>query len=132
MTLAPERLTATEEDIDGVMDAVRAYVEGWINGDPEHHARAYHPECVKRRLEIDEPSGVTVVDLATPTAMVEYAATGRSVIEDCEYDVVIDAISEDISSVRLYSCRWVDFLHLFKARGEWRLLHVTWHHRKEG
>ena len=74
MTLAPEKLTASQEDVDGVMDAVRAYIEGYVNGDPEHHARAYHPEAIKRRLEIDEPSGVTLVNLDTPTGMVEYAA----------------------------------------------------------
>lgn len=33
----------------------------------------------------------------------------------------------DIASVRVYSCHWVDFLHIVRARGEWKLFHVTWH-----
>lgn len=51
--------------------------------------------------------------------MVDYAALSQ--ISDCETEVIIDAISEDIASVRIYSCRWVDFLHIVKARGEWKL-----------
>lgn len=63
--------------------------------------------------------------------MVDCAATGRSILPNCEAEVVIDAISEDIASVRVYSCRWVDFLHIVKARGEWKLFDVTWHGRTD-
>ena len=44
-------------------------------------------------------------------------------------EVIIDAVFEDIASVRVYSPRWVDFLHIVKARGAWKLFHVTWHSR---
>ena len=57
--------------------------------------------------------------------MADYAAGTH--IADCEAEVVIDAISQDIASVRVYSCRWVDFIHVVKARGEWKLFHATWH-----
>ena len=59
--------------------------------------------------------------------MADYAATGETVIDDCPAEVFIDDVYEDIAAVRVYSCRWVDFLHIVKARGEWRLFHVTWH-----
>lgn len=59
--------------------------------------------------------------------MADYAALGT--VPDCEAEIIIDAISEGIASVRVYSCRWVDFLHIVKARGEWGLFHVTWHDR---
>lgn len=36
-----------------------------------------------------------------------------------------------MASVRIYSCRWVDFLHIVKARGDWGLFHVTWHDRRD-
>jgi hypothetical protein len=61
--------------------------------------------------------------------MADYAALSQ--MSDCDTEVIIDAISEDIASVRVYSCRWVDFLHVVKARGEWKLFHVTWHGRSE-
>ncbi len=131
MTLAPEKLQASPADIDGVAAAVHAYIEGWVKGDAEWHASAYHPECVKRRLYPDEETGVYELATLSPQSMVDYAATGRSVVADCEFDIVIDDISDNIASVRCYSCRWVDFIHLVKARGEWRLFHVTWHHRRE-
>lgn len=129
MSLAPEKLTASQEDIEGVMEAVLAYIEGYVQGDGERHARAYHPEAIKRRLYLDPEDGMTSLMSISPQMMTDYAATGKSIEEDCDFEIVIDDISEDIATVRCYSCNWVDFLQLAKARGEWRLLHVTWHGR---
>ena len=114
MALAPERLEASAEDLDGVRRAATDYIEAYVQGDPERHARAYHPECVKRRLTVDPETGVAGLIVLSPQIMVDHAATGKTVIEDCEYEIVIDAVSEDIASVRVYSCRWVDFTHLAK------------------
>jgi predicted lipid-binding transport protein (Tim44 family) len=127
MALAPTELIAPKEDIDGVRAAALDYIDGYIAGDAERHARAYHPECIKRRYVTDEESGVEELLVLSPRIMVDYAALSQ--MSDCETEVVIDAISEDIASVRVYSCNWVDFLHVVKARGEWKLLHVTWHGR---
>jgi hypothetical protein len=127
MALAPSELIAPQEDIDGVMTAALDYIDGYIGGDAERHARAYHPECVKRRYRTDDESGVQELVVMSPRIMVDYAALSQ--MSDCETAIIIDAISEDIASVRIYSCEWVDFLHIVKARGDWKLFHVTWHGR---
>ncbi len=129
MTLAPEKLIASQEDVDAITKAALDYLEGYVSGDAERHALAYHPECLKRRLDRDEETGVYELIVVPPQVMVDYASTGRTIEDDCQFEVVIDAVSEDIASVRVYSCNWVDFLHVVKARGEWKLFHVTWHDR---
>jgi hypothetical protein len=129
MALAPTEIEAAQDDIEGVMTAALDYIEGYIDGDAERHARAYHPECIKRRYTTDEDSGIDELVVLSPRMMADYAALSQ--MSDCDTEVIIDAISEDIASVRVYSCRWVDFLHVVKARGEWKLFHVTWHGRSE-
>jgi hypothetical protein len=127
MTLAPEKLTASQEDVDAVHQAVVDYCEGYYKRDPEQTARAYHPECAKRAFFIDEETGKDTLRVITPQELVDYCATGLSKMDDCEIDVVIDEIYDDVATVRVYSCKYVDFLHIAKSRGEWKLLHVTWH-----
>jgi hypothetical protein len=73
---------------------------------------------------------VTELQVLSPQIMADFAASSEP-ISDCEAEIIIDAVSEGMASVRIYSCRWVDFLHVVKARGEWRLFHVTWHGRSE-
>lgn len=129
MALAPTELSAAQEDIDAVMSAARDYIDGYVDGNPERHARAYHPECIKRRYITDPDSGVDELIVISPRVMTDYAALSE--MSDCESEVIIDDISENMASVRIYSCRWVDFLHVVKARGEWKLFHVTWHGRAD-
>lgn len=129
MALAPTELVAPQEDIDAVMKAALDYIDGYIEGDAERHARAYHPECLKRRYSTDEETGVDELVVLSPHVMADYAALSK--MSDCDVEVIVDAISDDIASVRIYSCNWVDFLHIVKARGDWKVFHVTWHGRQQ-
>lgn len=129
MGQAPDQLTASRADIDAVTALAREYIESYVAGDAERHARVYHPECAKRRFVTDPESGVTELITLSPRTMADYAAASGAMAEECPTEVVIDDISEDLASVRIYSCRWVDFAHIVKARGQWGLFHVTWHGR---
>jgi hypothetical protein len=131
MALAPTRLTASQADIDAVTAVAREYIDSYAAGDAKRHARVYHPECTKRRYVADPDSGVTELLVLSPQVMADYAAASGPMDEGCEAEVVIDDISDDLASVRIYSCRWIDFAHIVRARGDWRLFHVTWHGRGE-
>jgi hypothetical protein len=93
------------------------------------HLGSYHAEAIKRRYTQDEDGVFGIISLS-PQTMADSAALQTPV--DSEVEVVIDDVFEDIASVRLYSSFWVDFLHVVKARGEWKLFHVTWHRRHHG
>ena len=76
----------------------------------------------------DEDGVLGMINLS-PRTIADSAATIEP--EDaCEAEIFIDDVSQDIASVRVYSCHWFDFLHVVKARGRWKLLHVTWHQRE--
>jgi hypothetical protein len=65
----------------------------------------------------------------SPQTMADDA--GLQTPSQAQVEIIIDAVFEDIASVRIYSPWWVDFAHIVKARGEWRLFHVTWHRRED-
>ena len=125
-TIAPH-IEAADDDVEAITAAARNYLEGYLSGDADRHGRAYHPEAVKRRYSEDE-DGVFGIISISPRTMADSAGVHEP--EDTgDYDIFIDDISQDMASVRVYSKYWVDFLHVVKARGEWRLFHVTWHRR---
>jgi len=127
--MARTRLEAAQPDIDAVTRVANEYIESYVGGHARRHAEVYHPESLKRRYVTDHATGVTELVTLSPRIMADYAVASGPMGGDCETEVVIDDISEDMASVRIYSCRWVDFAHIVRARGEWRLFHVTWHGR---
>ena len=130
MAVVPASLSADASDLEAIEAVALDYLVGYVTGDPDRHLNAYHPEAIKRRYSESDDGVVGMVNLS-PRTMADLAAITEPE-DDCDVEVFIDDVSEDIASVRLYSCHWVDFLHVVKARGEWKLLHVTWHRRPDG
>jgi len=127
--MARTRLDPAQADVEAVTRVAHDYIESYARGDAERHASVYHPECLKRAYVTDDESGVTELVTLSPRIMADYASASAPMDGDCETEVIVDDISEGIASVRIYSCRWVDFAHIVRARGAWRLFHVTWHGR---
>ena len=113
---------ASDEDLAEIRQAVVDYCEGYYRRDPEQTARAYHGECVKRKFLQAYDAWHLVVRY--PASMIDLARNDEPPI-DPTYEIFIDDVADGIASVRLYSDRWVDFLHVVKHRGHWKLFHVT-------
>ena len=113
-----------------IRQAVVDYCEGYYRRDPHQTLRAYHPECLKRSFE-ETDDGVFYLTVQTRASMVDVARVQKQRVEDPTYEIIIDDVSHDIASVRLYSDAWVDFLHVVKARGAWKLLHAAYDIRPE-
>lgn len=109
-------------DVAEIRQAVVDYCEGYYRRDPEQTARAYHGECVKRVY--DQAYGAWHLLVRYPASMIDLARNDEPPI-DPTYEIFVDGVAEGIASVRLYSDRWVDLLHVVKHRGSWKLFHVT-------
>ena len=126
MARLPDRVGIDQQDLDAITRTALDYLEGFVLADPDRHLSSYHPEAVKRRFAQDQ-DGIFWVNAISPRTMADYAAVETPA--ETPHEIVIDAVYDDIASVRVYSNRWVDFLHIVKARGEWKLFHVTWQNR---
>lgn len=113
--------------------AIRAtaldYIEGWFAGDVERMERALHPELVKRILVTDQETGRDWVDGMGMTKLVEGTrhGFGREIPEDARRtDVTILDITGRAASVKVDAGPWVDYMHLVRENGEWKILNVLW------
>ena len=128
MALVEDRVGVSESDIESIRQVALDYLEGYVSGDAERHLRSYHPEAIKRRYSVGTDGVVGVITLS-PQTMADDAALQTP--QPVEAEIIVDAVYDDIASVRVYSPWWVDFADVVKARGEWKLFHVTWHRRDD-
>lgn len=124
--LAEEKAAADEKVL--IEKAVRDYIDGWYEGSAERMKRALHPELVKRRV-VALPNGREVLDSVGADPMVEYTAMGGgkdSRKEGQHNEVVILDVSPQTASVKTVSHQFIDYIHLAKVNGEWRIVNVLW------
>lgn len=118
-------------DSAAVRRAALDYIEGWYGGDAARMQRAVHPDLAKRIVRTDARgeswlSAVTADGLVHSTRV----GAGRDVPpERQEKDVRILGMDGDMASVRLVSTKLVDYMHLARWNGEWKIVNVLWEFR---
>lgn len=134
LMLAPPALAQSPEDEAAIRAASLDYIEGWYTGDAARMERALHPELVKRMVFTDPATDVSTLDDMGAMALVQdtRAAYGaRTPPELQRRDVTILDMYENAASVRVDAGRWIDYLHLARWNGEWKIVNVLWELRPQ-
>jgi NADPH:quinone reductase-like Zn-dependent oxidoreductase len=120
-------LEIVPDDAERIRRTALDYIEGWYAGDAERMARALHPALVKR-IVLRRGEG-SVLDEMGARQLIE--ATGQGAGKDTpaglqRADVRVLDVFGDTASVRVDAGEWIDYMHLARWEGEWRILNVLW------
>jgi hypothetical protein len=111
-----------------IESAARDYIDGWYEGSVERMQRAFHPDLAKRTLSA-LPNGRMVVRTLSADTMVEYTRAGfgkKSARPDQKNQVIILDVSGNMASVKTISHEFVDYLHMARVDGAWKIVNVLW------
>jgi hypothetical protein len=134
LVLAPASATPADEQKPAVDEnklielAIRDYIDGWYDGDAERMARALHPDLTKRRV-VALPDGAEVLNSVSADAMVAYTRMGagkKSKKEGQVNEVIILDVSPQTATAKSISHEFIDYIHLAKIDGKWRIVNVLW------
>ena len=116
------------EDEAGIRAAALDYVEGYYEGNADRMERALHPHLAKRIARTDA-SGRTRVDQMSALELVQIIRTGsgKNIPKDKQVkNVTILDVFGNAASVRAEMLEWVDYMHLAKVNGQWKIINVLW------
>jgi hypothetical protein len=116
--------------------AIRAtaldYVEGWYTGDAARMERAVHPELAKRIVQTDDRGRSRLGQQSAMTLVTNTrTAEGRQTPPEQQIkNVRILDIFGNSASVRAEMSGWIDYLHVAKWNGQWKIVNVLWELKK--
>lgn len=112
--------------------AIRAtaldYIDGFYSGDAERMERALHPDLAKRIVQ-RRPGQPEAVQAMSADDLVGITARGGGTGMPDQMkrsDVTILDIYEGMASVKIVAGTWVDYLHVGRIDGEWKIINVLW------
>jgi len=112
--------------------AIRAtaldYIDGWYAADGARMERALHPELAKRNVFSDPNGRSRLIQMSAMTLVQSTRSGGGSTIPAAERadSVKILDIYGGAASVRVRAATWIDYMHMAKFNGQWRILNVLW------
>ena len=115
-------------DIDDTIRQVALnYIEGWYTGDLARMKTALHPKLVKRRFL----SNNDIWKIDTPW-MLDATKAGKGKLidpQDGKIEIIILDIFKNIAAVKIISVKFIDYLHMVKIEGEWKIADVLWDYK---
>ncbi len=125
----------TADDRSGVERAVLDYVEGVYEVKPELIERSVHPELKKFGFARRSPEDEWQVIPMTYEQLVElaggyYKDEGGAPADAPKKVEILDLLNQT-ASAKLTASWGVDYFHLAKYDGKWKIVHVLWQRLEE-
>jgi len=124
---APAATAQTTADSTAVIATALDYIEGWYEGNAGRMEHALHPELAKRIVrETETGSSLSNMTAANLVDAVERGGGRATPVQRQQKDVTILDIFQGTASVKIVAGDWVDYLHVARWNGEWKIVNVLW------
>ncbi len=125
----------TSEDSLAIKKAALDYVAGWQAGDVDRVSEAVSPELAKRKVMHDAEGNYFITDMSASLLLQATRGNKNGVrivdlLPDQAFDpeVKILDITGTVASVMTITRKYgfLDYIHLSKYEGEWKIINVLW------
>ena len=118
----------TAADSSAIVATALDYIDGFYTSDAARMERALHPELAKR-IVVDPAGPESRLQNMSAEQLIDATAGGGAarIPDDAKKtDVSILDIYNNIASVRIDAGLWIDYLHIARWNGEWKIVNVLW------
>jgi hypothetical protein len=122
-----------EKEKEIIKQVALDYIEGFYEGSAERMERALHPEFHKKGLNLLKKTGKNMLSGAGYSKMVELTRLGlgkKTPKDKRNIKVIILDVFKNTASVKTISVDYMDYLHMVKFNGQWKILNVLWEANK--
>ncbi|MEA5458582.1 nuclear transport factor 2 family protein [Arcicella sp. LKC2W] len=120
----------TKQDSLEIKQAALDYIESQQKPNPKQMDGALHPRMVKRTFWKDKATGKDYLRETTTETMVllaeSYNKNGDKFPASPKKEVFLLDVSERTASVKLIADEWIDYMHIVKLNGSWKIINVLW------
>ncbi len=120
----------TAQDTLDIKRVALAYIESQHNPNPKLMEDALHPRLVKRSVFKNKATKKDYVSEYFAENMIILAETynvkGDKFPKNPTKEVKLLDISARAASVKLIADTWIDYMHIVKTNGEWKIINVLW------
>ena len=131
LAIAPHARTQSADDREAVRQAMLDYVEGIYNVQPERLERSVHPDMVKRGYYRKQASDtdfffapMTREQLITLSA--NWNKERKRPIDRYPKDAIVYDVVNQTASGKVVAMWGIDYMHLAKHEGRWKILNILW------
>jgi Putative lumazine-binding len=120
----------TAQDTLEIKRAALGYIESQHNMNPKQMEEALHPRLVKRSVFKDKTTKKEYISEYFAENMIilaeKYNIKGDKFPKNPKKEVILLDVSAKTASVKLIADDWIDYMHIVKVNGAWKIINVLW------
>lgn len=128
--LAQASLAQTRQDSLAIKQAALDYIESQHKPNPQQMEKALHPRLVKRTFWKNKETNKDYIRETFAENMnilaEYYNVKGDKFPANFKKEVKLLDVSDRTASVKLMADDWIDYMHLVKINGSWKIINVLW------
>lgn len=109
-----------------IIETVKNYVEGGYAADADRMQKALWPELYKAIPYNIPKSSVFTLYTNTYSQLIENVRVLKPDMADTKIKIEVEAINQEMASVKATSKLFNEFMHVLKLNGEWKIINVLW------
>jgi len=122
----------TVEDSLAIKKTTLNYIEGYFYKDAKRMEAALHPALVKRSVQTTQDGTDFIINLGASYMIMRTANNnnrhasnpkGKMIAKVIIYDITANASTVKVTNNQY---NFIDYLHLAKFNGEWKIINVLW------
>ena len=124
----------SEKERIAIEFVTQEYLQAWYEGDDQLMATVVHPQMAKKIVfDTGNKNGA----LAYLSAEDLLAQTKKKRVQnvtsrDLNKSITILDIYHNTAMVKAETLNWIDYLHMAKISGEWKIVNILWELKHEG
>lgn len=123
----------TKKDSLEIRQAALDYLEAQHKPNPGQMEKALHPRMVKRTFWKDKATGKDYLRETSTESMVllaeSYNKKGDKFPSSPKKEVLLLDVSDRTASVKVIADDWIDYMHIIKISGSWKIVNVLWQYK---
>ncbi|MBG6129261.1 hypothetical protein IWQ47_000046 [Aquimarina sp. EL_43] len=120
----------SKQDSLDIKQVALDYLEAQHNVNPKQFERAAHPRMVKRTFWKNKATNKEYLRETFTDFMVIlsefYNSNGDKFPKKPKKEVIILDVFDKTASVKLIADEWIDYMHIVKINGTWKIVNVLW------
>lgn len=129
VVLSTVAVNDSQPESDAITKTALDYIEGWYDGNAGRMENALHPDLAKRVLVPDRRSKGGKIEHMSAMKLVQATRAQRkrpTRTEERTANVTILDVMGNAASVKAEMHDWIDYMHLSKINGQWKIVNVLW------
>ena len=118
-------------DTESIKMVALDYIEGWYEASPERMERALHPDLAKRVVQnVDGEDRLLATSFERMMELVENKTPDQDALKNISIEIL--DLHGNLASVKTTSPDFIDYLHMAKWQGVWKIINALWEFTPEG